>query len=202
MKNRFKRFKKSFCYILFCTFSVLHGQDKKNSFPITLSIFNESTVMPFTSFFTLPIHSGFQFSTELNYNKILRNRLFQTFGTSYYYHQYLNQSVTVFTELGYEFRTNLGIETSFLLGIGYMRSFRTSTEYEFDNGSYKKSRNLGVGRFVPSFSLETGYYIFPKNAISSKVFLKYQTWIEYPFSPNFIEIMPHQNVHIGVKFYI
>lgn len=185
--------------LLFSTCCV--AQDKQ--FPITVSVFNEATAMPFSEVFTKPVHPGLAVSTEFNYSRSpARSRLFQTLGVNYYYHQYLNQAATIFSELGYEYRSKPGIEISALLGVGYMRSFRTATEYTFKDGSYSSTKNLGVGRFTPSFSLETGYYLFPKSTTSPKIFARYQVWIEYAFSPGFIELMPHSNLHLGVKFFI
>lgn len=198
-------YKTAFRYFLLLNFllftSYCTAQDKQ--FPITISAFNEATTMPFSQFFTAPVHPGLALSTEFNYSKSpKRSRLFQTLGTNYYYHKYLNQAVTVFSELGYEYRFKPGVELSALLGAGYMHSFRTATEYEFKNGSYTTAKNTGVGRITPTFSLETGYYLFPKETNSPKIFVRYQTWIEYPFSPGFIDLMPHSNLHLGVKFFI
>lgn len=176
---------------------------QKKPIPIVVSAFNEATSMPFSEPLTSPVHPGVSVATEFNYSKEPKHsRLFQTIGTSYYYHRHLNQAITVFSELGYEYRFKPGIELSTLLGVGYMHSFRTATEYTFKNGSYSPSKNLGVGRFTPSFSLETGYYLFPKSRTSPKIFARYQAWVEYPFSPGFIELMPHSNFHLGVKFFI
>lgn len=177
------------------------AQDKQ--FPVTISVFNEATAMPFSELFTAPLHPGIAVSTEFNYSRSpKRSRLFQTLGINYYYHQYLNQAVSVFSELGYEYRFKPGVELSALLGAGYMRSFRTTTEYEFKNGSYTATKNTGVGRITPTFSLEAGYYIVPKETNSPKIFIRYQTWVEYPFSPGFIDLMPHSNLHLGVKFFL
>lgn len=185
--------------LLFCSFS--YAQDK--AVPITVSAFNQATSMPFSELLTSPIHPGIAISTEFNYNKQPKSsRLFQTIGASYYYHRYLNQAVTIFSELGYEYRSRPGIEISALLGVGYMRSFRTAMEYTFKDGSYSTTKNLGVGRITPSFSLETGYYLFPKSTTSPKIFARYQVWVEYPFSPGFIDLIPHSNLHLGVKFFI
>lgn len=181
--------------------SLVYAQEK--GIPITVSAFNQATSIPFSELLTSPIHPGIAVATELNYSKQPKqSRLFQTIGASYYYHRYLNQAVTVFSELGYEYRFKPGIELSALLGAGYMRSFRTATEYAFENGSYSATKNTGTGRFTPSFSLETGYYLHPKRITSPKLFVRYQVWVEYPFSPGFIDLMPHNNLHLGVKFFI
>lgn len=180
--------------------SELLAQDK--GFPITVSFYNEATSMPFSPLVTQPFHPGLALSTEFDYNRFAKShRIFQTVGLSYYYHRYLNQAISLYSEFGYEFRIS-GIAFSSLVGVGYMRSYPTSTEFSLDNGHYKAKASTGVGHFIPSFSLESGYYLKPKEKYSTKLFLRYQAWVQYPFSRGFIDIMPHSNLHLGVKFFI
>jgi len=37
---------------------------------------------------------------------------------------------------------------------------------------------------------------------SPKIFMRYQSWAEYPYSPDFIPVMTHINLHLGAKFFI
>ena len=46
--------------------------------PINVSLFNESTAIPFTRFITTPVHPGIQVGTEFDYNRKSHTRLFQT----------------------------------------------------------------------------------------------------------------------------
>lgn len=87
--------------------TMLFGQTK--SLPIIISAFNEATAVPFTRFFTTPIHSGIQVGTEFNYKEKEHGRLFQTANLSYYYHTYLSQGIGITTELGYEYRLSFGL---------------------------------------------------------------------------------------------
>ncbi len=196
--------KRLYCFSLLTSLLFVNyckAQDK--NIPVTISVFNEAAAMPFSELFTSPVHPGLAVSTEFNYSRRTKHsRLFQTLGFNYYYHQHFNQAITVFSELGYEYRFKPGLELSALLGAGYMRNFRTATEYEFKNGNYTATRSRGVGRITPTISLEAGYYLFPKEKNSSKIFARYQTWVEYPFSPGFIELMPHSNLHLGIKFFM
>src|SRR6187402_2759705 len=76
---------------------------QSNKLPIIISVFNESTAIPFTRFFTTPVHPGIQIGTEFDYNTNEHTRLFQTANVSYFYHNYLAQGIGIHTELGYEY---------------------------------------------------------------------------------------------------
>lgn len=177
----------------------MFGQGKE--IPINVSMFNESTAIPYTKFLTKPIHPGIQLGTEFNYNTKEHTRLFQTANVGYFYHKHLNHGIGLNTELGFEYRSGLGLAVSGLLGIGYMHTFATAEEFTFENGEYVKKVDFGNARLYPSFSLDLGYYL-GKSKNSPKIFVRYQSWAEYPYSPGFIPVMTHVNLHIGTKIFI
>jgi hypothetical protein len=170
--------------------------------PINISLFNEATAIPFTKFLTLPLHPGIQVGTEIAYRTSAHSRLFQTANLSYYYHGQLNQGIALHTELGYEYRNRLGLALSALLGLGYMHTFATTKEYVFQDGQYLERTDFGNARLYPSLSLDVGYYLAPESVRSPKIFLRYQAWAEYPYSPGFIPVMTHINLHLGAKFFL
>ena len=186
--------------LTFITPTVLFGQGKE--IPINVSTFNESTAIPFTKFVTTPIHPGIQLGTEFNYKVKEHSRLFQTANISYFYHNYLAQGIGLNTELGYEYRLKFGLAFEGLLGIGYMHTFATAEEFTFTNGHYERKADRGNARLFPSFSIDIGYYLKKTETNSTKIFVRYQSWAEYPYSPDFIPVMTHINLHVGAKFYI
>lgn len=180
--------------------TILFGQGK--AIPINISLFNESTAIPFTRFVTTPIHPGLQSGTEFNYRVKEYSRLFQTANISYFYHDYLSQGIGINSELGYEYRLKCGMAVSALLGLGYMHTFATAEEYTFSNQQYQNKADKGNARLYPSFSIDMGYYLKKTDAKSPKLFLRYQSWLEYPYSSGFIPVMSHVNLHIGARFFI
>lgn len=190
---------KFYSIILLITITInATAQTKFNS--ISISLFNESTAIPFTQFLTLPIHPGIQIGTEFNYTKRPHSRFFQTANTSYFFHHYLTQGIGLTSEFGYEYRLKNGLSFSSLIGIGYLHTFSTAQEYIFKNGKYVKKADFGNARLYPSFSFDLGYHLKPTNKNSTQLFIRYQSWLEYPYSPGFIPIMAHINLHIGAKF--
>ncbi|MEY3442458.1 MAG: hypothetical protein RLZZ519_739 [Bacteroidota bacterium] len=170
--------------------------------PISISLFNEATALPFTRFFTTPTHPGIQLGTEWNYKQGAHGRLFQTANVFYFYHRHLAQAVGVHSELAYEYRFKPGLALQGMLGIGYMHSFRTAPEFDFVNGEYVAKNDAGSARLYPSLSMDIGYYLQKENAYSPKIFLRYQSWVEFPYSPGFIPVMTHINLHLGAKFFL
>ncbi len=187
-------------YLIFITPTVLFGQGK--AIPINISIFNESTAIPFTRFVTTPIHPGLQLGTEFNYISKVHSRLFQTANLYYFYHNHLAQGIGLYTELGYEYCLKFGLAFQALLGVGYMHTFATADEFTFSNGHYEKKTDKGNARLFPSLSFDIGYYIKKSEKNSPEIFVRYQSWIEYPYSPDFIPVMTHISLHIGAKFFI
>lgn len=187
-------------FILFIFPLTLFGQE--NSIPISVSFFNESTAIPFTRFFTAPVHPGIQIGTAFVYSEKEHSRLFQTVNASYFYHNYLAQGIALHSEFGYEYRHSSGLAPSALLGLGYMHTFATTEEFTFKNGRYEKKTDRGNSRLFPSISFDIGYYLKRDDVRSPKIFIRYQSWAEYPYSPGFIPVMTHINLHLGLQFSI
>ncbi|MGQ3012164.1 MAG: hypothetical protein ACT6QS_00520 [Flavobacteriales bacterium] len=178
----------------------LHAQ--KKPLLIRLSLFNESTALPFTRFFTLPLHPGIQAGTEFAYLDKPRHYVYQTLQAGYLYHRYLYQAAYLQSEIGYDLRLGFGLNIKALFGLGYMHSFATQKEYRLVNGEYLQKPDRGNARINPSLSLGLGYRIYPKRAASPEIFVLYQSWVEYPYSPGFIPAMTHISLHLGSKFFI
>jgi hypothetical protein len=179
---------------------VIFGQEK--AIPINISLYNEATAIPFTRFFTSPIHPGIQLGTEYNWMQKERARLFQTANIHYYYHRYLAQGIGLNTEIAYEYRLGSRFTFAGLLGIGYLHTFATAEEFYFSNGQYQKKTDFGNARLSPSLSLEIGYLLQKSEINSPKMFIRYQSWAEYPYSPDFIPVMTHISLHVGANFFI
>jgi hypothetical protein len=166
---------------------------------MSFSVYNQSTAIPFTRFVTTPVHPGFQVAAEFDLNDRPYGRAFTAAHLGYFFHQHLAQGFYVGGDLGYETRTRFGLSFSGLVGLGYLRTYATKPEFIFQNGSYIRRPDKGNGRLMPSLSLETGYYLGPARH-STQLFARYQSWLEYPYSPDFIDLMTHINLHLGVRF--
>jgi hypothetical protein len=178
------------------------GFSQGKPIPIRISVFDESTAIPFTKLITTPVHPGVQIGTEFNLKTTAHARFFQTVNLNYFYHSQLNHGIGFLTEFGYEYATNFGLKCSGLLGIGYLHTIATTKEYVFENGAYVPANDFGNARFTPSFAIDLAYPISESAACKPELFVRYQSWAEIPYSPGFIPVMSHINFHIGTKFLI
>ena len=169
--------------------------------PVTISIFNESTTIPYTTFINTPIHPGFQVGTEFNWKETKHIRLYPSISIGYIFHKPLFQGIYANFEIGFDFKTNFGLNLKSKLGVGYLHTFTTKQEFQFENGQYESRGDRGNSRVMLSLSFGLGYRLNKKESESPEIFMLYQSWIEYPYSPEFIPLMSHTNLHLGFKFY-
>lgn len=117
------------------------------------------------------------------------------------FHRKLFQGIYLNADVGIDYQTNFGINIKSKLGLGYLHTFATQQEFQFNGNGYESKADRGNVRIMPSFTLGLGYNLDKDNPRSTEVYLLYQSWIEYPYSPGFIPLMTHTNLHLGTKFY-
>lgn len=183
--------------------AVLCGNHRtKAQQPIVVSLFSEATAIPYTQLLPAPIHPGVQIGTEFKWKEGPNFRLYPGINVGYMYHRHLFQAVFVNVEIGYDYKTSFGINAKGKIGLGYLHTFTTQQEYQFDNGGYVSRADKGNMRVMPSLSLGLGYNLKKDRLQSPEIFVLYQSWIEFPYSPGFIPLMSHVNVHLGTKFFL
>lgn len=174
----------------------------QSNWPIKVAIGNEATSVPFTEFFTSPIHPTIQLGTEYSYRNKPHSEIYQTFNLGYIYHKNLYQGAYLNTGIGYDYKIGFGLKFKSNLEVGYLHTFATQDEYQFENGEYVNGIDKGNSRVMPTFSVGLGYAFKKNGKVTSELFVLYKSWIEYPYSPGFIPLMSHTNIEIGYKFYL
>jgi hypothetical protein len=169
--------------------------------PVTLSVFNEATTLPFTTFFNLPVHPGAQVGTEFQWKESQHFKLYPTVNIGYMFHKNLFHGLYINAETGVDYKTNIGLNIKAKIGLGYMHTFSTQQEYQFKNGVFESKADGGNARLMSSITFGLGYTMNRENPRSPEIFALYQPWVEYPYSPGFIPLMSHTNLHFGAKFY-
>lgn len=169
--------------------------------PLVLSVYSESTSMPFTTLVTTPVHPGFQAGTEFTVKETHKTRLYPAVNIGYLFHRKLYQGIYVNAELGFDIKVVSRFNLKSKLGLGYLRTFTTRKEYQLIDGKYVSQNDTGNSRVMPSFSFGLGYLLKKEEIYSPEVFILHQTWLEYPYSPGFIPLMAHTNLHLGIKFF-
>jgi hypothetical protein len=179
----------------------ISAQNQKGSLPIRLTLFSESTSIPFVDgFVTNPLHPGVSIGTEWALKRWSKSRIVQGLNGGYYHHKGLAQGVFLGTDFRYERQLPLSLYASVGLGIGYLHTFRTQDEFRLEDGRYILKKDRGTPHAIISVPLEIGFRLRSHNPYSPRIFVQYQPWIEYPFSPNFIPLMTHANLAVGYSF--
>lgn len=169
--------------------------------PVTFSLFNEATAIPYTRFISTPVHPGIQAGTEFGWREGKHVALYPTINLGYMFHRKLFQGIYVNVELAFDVKTAIGLNFKSRLGLGYLHTFTTRQEFQFNDGQYVSKPDRGNPRLMPSLTLGLGYNLRRGNNESPEIFVLYKSWIEYPYSPGFIPLMSHADLHLGVKLY-
>lgn len=168
--------------------------------PLTVALSNEATAIPFTVLFPESVHPTVQIGTEFCYKSGAHSYRYQTVNIGYMYHQYLFQGFYLNSEFGYDYFLSKHLSLKTNVGLGYLHTFTTGTEYQLKDGAYSAGSDKGNARMMPTLAVGLGYRIRKQDVQSPEVFLLYKSWVEYPYSPGFIPVMTHINVEMGVKF--
>jgi hypothetical protein len=181
---------------------LVSGMTTGQEFPLRVTVGNESTAIPFTRFFTVPVHPSVQAGTDFTYRDRAHSRIYQTINLGYAFHRYLYQGLWLNTEAGYDYMFSFGLNLKALLGAGYLHTFATQQEYQFKDGKYVGGADWGNPRLMVSLALGIGYKIKKESGKGTEIFLLYKPWIEYPYSPGFIPLMTHISLEAGVRYTI
>ena len=193
--------KKNILTSIFIAASLLvWGVANGQPFPLRLTVGNESTAIPFTRFFTVPVHPSVQAGTDFTYRSRPHSTFYQTVNLGYVFHNYLYQGLWVNTEAGYDYKFGFGLNLKAMLGVGYLHTFATRQEYQFKDGEYVGGTDWGNPRLMVTLALGAGFRIQKDKEDSPEVFILYKPWIEYPYSPGFIPVMTHITLEAGIRY--
>lgn len=174
----------------------------QTDFPIKIGVSNEATAIPYTRFFTSPIHPTIQVGTEYFYSSGLHHDFYQTGNLGYIFHNYLYQGIYLNTGVGYDYIFEFGLKLKSIFELGYLHTYSTQDEYQLEDGAYVNGTDWGNARLMPTLSLGFGYVFKNEKTVTAEIFFLYKSWVEYPYSPGFIPVMTHINLEIGYKHYI
>lgn len=190
-------------FFVILVFSLNNYAQNRSQFPVVISAFNTASELPGTGFlgvFTTPVHPGISVGTEYTYNKNPRHQWFQTANLSYFFHQYAQHGIQLYSEIGYRYWLKNGLHFGPKLGIGYLHSIPEVQVFKLNSdGEYDRKTNFGRAQFMGDFVLQIGYEFQRDNPVD--VFLNYQFFMQVPFVNEYVPILPNSALHVGVAFY-
>ncbi len=193
-----------FKHLVFILLLLSAGAHAQSASPAILgvSIFNSSTSIPFTRFVTTPIHPGIQLAAGKRLRDWQKGQWAQHIVGGYYFHNHFAQGAFLGTEMSMARWIADRFSLGGRIGVGYLHTFATQQEYTLQDGEFRPRADRGNARVRPTIAIEAGAFIGKASAAAPMVFLRYQPWLEFPFSPGFIPVMTHTELHLGMQIQI
>ena len=167
--------------------------------PIRVSVFTHTIGLPFRKMIHKPFNWGISIGTEITYGQN-NNNWFQGIQLGWYSHKHIGPGVFVKTDFNYRYRSAGGWFGGGGLGIGYLRYFSPVEQFEVnENGVYERAANLGLNSFLFGINLDTGFQPTQDNSWNAAPFLRYDYFIQTPFSEE-VPFFPHALLHLGGHF--
>lgn len=186
--------------------SAIVAQTTGNSPAVTLtaSVFNIGSTLPGGGdlFITsTPVHPGVSVGAELIWRDKGHHRWLQTARLGYFYHQYSEYAVQLYTEFGY--RLHFGQAQRFALetriGAGYLHAVPDLQQFEInDKGIYEKKGGMGRPQGMFGIALGPQYTFDIAKGVPLRVFLDYQFFVQTPFVKKYVPVLPYTALHLGI----
>lgn len=161
---------------------------------ISLSLFNAGTQLP-GQLFTVPVHPGVGAGMEFYYNTNPKNRFFQTAKIGFSHHRFVQNSVLLYTELGYRRMVWKGIGAEISIGGGYIHAFPHTEIFQLDNGVYQQKPGIGHAQGMGGATIGLGYQLPAQRPL--RFFIAYQFYLQFPFVKQYVALLPVTALHVG-----
>jgi hypothetical protein len=189
----------AFFMAVFIAISDLAAQQAK---PLMVAVLANATSLPshgrqiFSS-----VHPGIMVGTAFKRNKSTKNQLYQTLKLGYNYHQFVQHSVQLYTELEYKKIVSNRVNITGAIGAGYVHLFSATQVFRRkDNGQYEEKPNWGRPQVMGTFALGTGYLLNQNSARPVEIFVRYQFWVQAPFVRQYVPVLPNTSLILGLNY--
>ncbi len=162
-----------------------------------VSVFNAATQLPIGQFFSSPVHFGVSAGAEFRYNRNAFNQWFQTAKLGYSHHQYVQNTLQLYSEFGYRRGIWRGTAAEFRLGGGYLHAIPAAEIFKFDGNKYTQKTNLGRPQFMAGAALGLSY-TQQRASKPLRFFVDYQFYLQMPFVKSYVPLLPNTLLHAGV----
>jgi hypothetical protein len=164
---------------------------------VSIAFTDAHTALPFSSFtglFYKEFHPGIEIGTGLNWENKNKHVWLQTLQLGYSYHQFVQRSLMIYTEVGYRYQLPLAFSATVRAGGGYLHSIQDAEVFVLDkDGEYvnaKKGRSHGMA----SLSISIGKKI---NRTGWNVFIDYQQRFQFDFIDAYVPALPVNAMKMG-----
>lgn len=184
-------------------FLILLSSQSQAQRSYSFSLFNNATQLPMASFSAVwkqPLHPGIAVGYDFHWKE--NSPWFQTVKIAFYYHQFVQSAIQVYTDFGYRKAWSKGFFAEASVCLGYLHAIPLTEQARLNqNGNYEIKN--GAGRAQIMFGLTPGVgYEFTNADRKVAVFINYQIWMQSPFVRDYVPLLPNGAVHIGGRFAI
>jgi hypothetical protein len=187
---------------ILCSVCSVFGQQKHKEKYLVAAVTNAHTATPFGSFsrlFTKDFHPGFEMGAGINWQTKPKHDWFQELRFGYFYHRWVQHSISIYSEFGYRYKMPLGFALEARLGGGYCRVIVANQVFTdgFDKNRQYTKITSGRSQAIITTSIGISKTIVKNN--DTKVFFQYQQRIQTPFVQSYIPLLPYNMGMLGVS---
>lgn len=166
---------------------------------IKVSVFNESTALPFIRSQWGDLHPGIQVATSWTHKQKGATTTFVELQLAGYHHKYFQNALTASGTYGLRYTILGGLSAEIAAGLGYMHQWSDNPTFEpVEGGDFEQKRDWGRPEAMINSHIGLNYEV---NGIT--VFGRYQWFAEAPFAyKNGVPLFSHTAVHLGVAFHL
>lgn len=173
--------------------------------PYFATVFNNGTFMPgkgLAGIFSKTIHPGVSIGRRFIYRNSARTALFQTARIGYFYHQFSQHAIQIYTELGYRYKIATKFYAEVTPTVGYLHAIPDVQQFKLENGKYVEVAKYGRPQLMASLGLSAGYNFHKSTSMPFGLFLQYQFWLQMPFVNKYVPMLPNNSLHLGVNLFL
>ena len=168
-----------------------------------LAVYNTHSSYPFGRFagiFTEIVHPGIEVGYGTNFRMRKKYGWFWDVRAGYFYHRFVQHGIPLYANLGYRYKINRWFSADLALGAGYLHSFPDADIFTLnDGGEYVPKKHTGRMQGMGSLGISVGYLLQPHNPGSIKLFITYQTRIQFPFVKSYVPLLPYNSIMLGLN---
>jgi hypothetical protein len=103
------------------------------------------------------LHPGLSLGANVRLNQHATHQFLALFHVRYLYHQDIQHAIPVTAEIGYRWRTPIGVAVAPVLGGGYVHAIPDMPSFRMENGAYERVRNWGHPNWAITTGVNVGY---------------------------------------------
>lgn len=177
---------------------------KTSPISLTATVFNIGSTLPGGGDLLVtstPVHPGISLGAEYIWRHNGHHSWLQTARLGYFYHEYSEHAVQLYTEVGYRFHfgqvQRFALEAR--LGGGYLHAISDLQQFELNaDGIYAKKEGIGRPQGMVGLGFGPQYTFNIAPTFPLRIFLDYQFFVQTPFVKKYVPILPYTALHVGV----